>query len=195
MGMTQSPSLGANFFLGSSRLLTFLYSWRGPHVQLRSCAMPPLYEVAFLSQTCAWGEAGRAEHGRLPEELILTHAKASLVHARGCLWQQSCLPTCSLSSLNHVWDLLTGSSCGPSPRHISASRISCGFPSVEWQYLSHCTQERYSLEHFKLPVRAHEPGNTIFLSLTFCFCLFGCFAAMAAPSYRCSQLLNVWRVG
>lgn len=57
-----------------------------------------------------------------------------------------------------------------------ASRISCGFPSVGWQHLPHCTKEQYGLERFKLPVKAHEPGNTVFLS----------------PSHLAFACLGVW---
>lgn len=49
------------------------------------------------------------------------------------------------------------------------------------------------MECFKLPVKTHEPANTIFLSLTFCFCLFECLAIMAAPIH-CHGWLSLFLI-
>lgn len=104
VGVTWSPGLETNFFpgsSGSSRLLTFLWNWRGPHVKLKSFPLGPSSMLSarwcmrLLSSSKAEPGKGQAVlsmagcHGGLcwPTE------GASLLSAGSCLRQQSLAPT------------------------------------------------------------------------------------------------------
>lgn len=123
MGMTWSPRLETNFFLGFSRLVAFLHSWRGPHVKLRTwhCAQCQCCMRLLFSPKLSMGR-GRQSWARQAAQGVHTDLCKGQAWYWGLPVAAVMSTTCSLSSLHHAWDLCTGNSHGPPPRHISCQK-------------------------------------------------------------------------
>lgn len=184
-------------------------SWRALHWDPGACWMPLVCKIPLLFQTWPRERAGSAECSRLLEGVMLTCGRGKPVGTGSCLQQQSLappwcwkVPLCPYNlsiictGLAH-WRLLQAASQEYFiPAEFPMDFLlwdGCALPSALrskfWcTFLS--TFLMHSFEHFRLPVRDEEPGNVILLSLSFCLCLFGCLAAVAAPSRCWSRLLN-----
>lgn len=135
--------------------MAFLWSWRGPHVKLKSFALGPgsvlnaCWCVRLLSfpkpepgkgqavlsmAGCRGGGVGYPDLQKGQAWWVLAAAHSSRV-----LPQPSAGRCHSLFIISSAWGLLPGGSCRLSLCIFHASRISYGFPLVGWLHPLFCT--------------------------------------------------------